>query len=124
MIVIGLVGALLSQQAQIETWTCFVEPRPGSGGSQYRTVFVVGEDRVVESSDLMTFGWEILESNGRRLTFASSNYGEDGYTGDEISQVASVITLDRRNETMKRFFIQDNGDRMESAEGRCVRDRV
>lgn len=124
MVLVGLLAALFTQQTQTETWICFVDPRPGSGGEQYRTTYVIGEDRVIESGDLLTSGWEILEANDRRLTFASSNYGVADYTGAEIPQVASIVTLDRANETMKRIFIQDHGERMEAVSGRCVKDRV
>lgn len=112
--------AITLQSSTIETWQCLVSPRRADW-EPYEATYVVTGDRVIETALNLSSAWEILESNDRRLTIAASQFGVDDYTGAEITQVATVIVLDRRSERLKRIFIQDGGAHIETVEGSCAR---
>ena len=104
---------------QIETWTCFVGARD-SLSDAYETTFVVTGDQIVETN-ILPHRYHVLQDNDKSLVFSSSNFGVDDFAGKRIDQMATIIAIDRKTETMRRVFLQEDGTRLEYVDGKCVK---
>lgn len=117
-----LMAAALTQAVEVETWTCFVEPNR-EGQTRYETTFVVTGPRVVSTGPVPQ-GFTVLQNNASYIVFASSSFGVDDYQGVMIDQLATVIAINKANDTMRRTFIQKHGNEVEHVEGNCVKITV
>jgi hypothetical protein len=105
--------------SQMETWRCFVEARDPLSDA-YETTFVVTGDQIVETN-ILPQRYRILHNDDKSIVFASFNFGVDDFAGNRIDQMATVIAIDRKTETMRRVFIQDDGTRLEHVDGKCAK---
>ena len=108
--------------ATAEVWTCRVDTN--DAGYSYTTNYVINDSVVTEVGDLLTTKWYVLDNNERRVTFANSNYGQMDWTGKEIEQVASVVTIQKSTGKMHRHFVQSHGQRLDNHTGSCINTSV
>lgn len=117
-----LIAATLTQAVEVETWTCFVEPNR-EGQTRYETTFVVTGNRVVSTGPVPQ-GFTVLQNNAGYIVFAASSFGVADFRGVMIDQLATVIAINKSNDTMRRSFLQNHGNEVEHVDGTCVKITV